>query len=397
MKIATMLFGAVTGGLLGGCEMLDPAGDGDGGTGGDGKTCSSARLVAGSPGFGGSLDEPSRWNPSGHPAFAEPPLRMLNLAGRGSKLLVSTQQALWQLDLAAANPTFARVFGDDVLSLLQYRPTGTCAAGRMMAGDGLALLPDGRAVIGDAWGNGVLELSDPFSASCAVKSIAGTQVPLDMRDLMTGQIYEPGDVVGPGAQARFRRPNDATSDAAGNLFVWDDGNESIKKIANDAARTVSKVFDLPTDMNNVNSMATLGGKLYAAGGMSGGDRIVEIDLTTGAVRDVVRGAAFPEAGGSTGNPIAMTSDGRDLIVFLWKGYIYRVSLAGEVTLIAGKGRTESSTEAAELDPAGVPALELPLEFSDMVDYANLYWNDGHLFVTANYGGVGMSIWDLTCD
>lgn len=36
-----------------------------------------------------------------------------------------------------------------------------------------------------------------------------------------------GDVEGPGASARFAAPNDAITDDAGNVYVWDRGNKKI--------------------------------------------------------------------------------------------------------------------------------------------------------------------------
>jgi hypothetical protein len=378
----------------GGSGSGSGSGSGDGG-GGDSVTC-GARLIAGSTTFNRETD-PTQWNAAGHPAKAEPPMRLFNLAGRGSQLLVSTDASVWLMDAAAAAPSFKRVFGDDTTTPAQYQPTGACSAGRVMAGDGLAWLPDGRAVIGDAWGNGVIEMSDPTSASCQVRPIAGTQVAIDTGDLMSGQIYEAGDVTGPGAQARFRRPDDATGDAQGNVYVYDDSNMSVKKIASDAARTVTKLADLPAEMNTINSMTAMGGKLYVGGGMSGGDKIVEIDTATGAQRTVVSGAAFPGAAGRTGVPIAMTNDGTNLYVYLWMGYVYRVTPSGAVTFIAGKGAPSTSTEVRELNTAGtIAGSTLPLAFTGMVHGANLYWNAGHLYVPAQYNYAD-ALWDITCE
>ncbi len=380
-------------GAAGGCTQLPGEGDDDGG--GEPKVC-SARLFAGSTTFNRETD-PAQWNASGHGAKAEPPMRLFNLAGKGSQLLVSTDASVWHIDTAAAAPSFRRVFGDDLLNPAQYQPHGACSTGRVMAGDGLAWLPDGRAVIGDAWGNGVIELSDPTSASCQVRPIAGTQVAIDTGDLMSGQIYQEGDVVGPGAQARFRRPDDATGDAQGNVYVYDDSNMAVKKIANDAAHTVSKLADLPDQMNTINSMTAIGDKLYVAGGMSGGDKIVEINTGTGAQRTVVSGAAFPEAAGRTGVPIAMTSDGTNLFVYLWAGYVYQVTPSGTVTLLAGKGPPSTGSEARELNvDSPIDGDMLPLAFTGMVHGANLYWNQGHLYVPAQYNYAD-ALWDITCE
>jgi len=93
----------------------------------------------------------------------------------------------------------------------------------------------------------------------------------------------------------------------------------------------------------------------------------------------------------------MTTDGSDLLVYLWRGFVYRVSRSGDITLVAGSGRTESSSQAGELPHEGLDPLALPLEFAEMTSYANLYWNAGHLYVQTAYANTGHSIWDLTCE
>jgi hypothetical protein len=130
--------------LATGCSELPGDDDPDGGPGpGPSGVCTTARLIAGNP-ISTVAENPTAWTPSGFPALGEPPLRVFNLAARGRTVLVNTQQAMWKLDLAAANPTFVRVFGDDVGGIGSFQPSGTCAEGRTMLAHGLAWLPDGR-------------------------------------------------------------------------------------------------------------------------------------------------------------------------------------------------------------------------------------------------------------
>ena len=382
-----------------GCTMIEEGtGDGDGDGDGGGKTCTTARLFAGDPGWRSDIDR-SMWNPAGQPARATPPLIAMNLAVHGNQLAISTQESIWLTDTSAASPTFKRIAGVDDLRPSQYQPAGACASVRTMAGSGLAYLPDGRLVAGDGWGNGVIELSDPSSSSCQAKPIAGTQIAIDSTDLMSDQIYEQGDVDGPGAQARFRRPQQPTADDAGNVYVWDQSNYKIKKIATDAARTVSVVADLTDTEPTMHAMTVLDGKLYAVGNDDGGDVVLEVDLAGGAARRVLEGRPWDVAPGSAGIPVGVTTDGRDLIVLLYQGYIYRVTTGGEMTLIAGAGRPRGSHFPDEIDlDQPVPADQLPLYVASQTQGGGyIGWNAGHLYVPADYpSGAGWAIWDVSC-
>lgn len=375
--------------LAAGCETLPGDDDGGDGGGGGGRVCSTARLVAGNPRFSGDIDR-SQWNPAGHGVKADPPLLVWSFAGRGSQLLVNTQESLWLTDLSAASPSFRRVSGDDALPQEQYQPSGACSTARHMAGDGLAWMPSGRAALGDYWANGVTELSDPTGAGCTASPIAGTQTTVNKSQLPSTLLYQPGDVDGPGAQARFGGPFDPTADADGNLYVWDDGNEVIKKIASDASRTVSRLYPLAAPLQVVNSMTAFGGKLYASGATSNGGAIIEIDTASGATREVASGDIFDQ--GTAGGAIAMTNDGTDLLVKNYRGYLYRVTLAGAVTQIGGAGVVSGSYPDIDLSGGPVPADQVPVTFPSMVIGDSLYWNAGHLYVTDS-----RAIWDFTCE
>ena len=59
--------------------------------------------------------------------------------------------------------------------------------------------------------------------------------------IFAGSPYLEGLVDGPALSARFRRPFAAAVDADGNVYVTDNGNHVVRRIANDAAHTVSTI------------------------------------------------------------------------------------------------------------------------------------------------------------
>ena len=366
------------------CTALDPDPDPIGG-----KTCTAARVIAGNP-ISSATDDPAAWSPAGHPARAEPAMHFSNLARRGDQLVVSTGRSIWRLDLAAAAPSFVRVAGDDVGAAV-YRPTGPCADVRFLASEGLAWLPDGRLVIGDDWANGVVELSDPLSPSCTARVIAGNATVLTNHTPAT--VYQPGNVTGPGASARFAAPDDAIADDAGNVYLWDRGNKQIKRIAGDDARTVTSVFTLDGQLDNVNALAFAHGRLYAGGFNIDGTRVIAIDVDTGAAEPIAHNDDITGPGSSL--PVAITGDGDAVLVYATGGFVYRIGADGAITLIAGHGERNTDLDDAAYD-GEVPALDVPLNFVDgFVGGGNLVRTDGHLLVPSHDAAWGL--WDFTCE
>lgn len=69
-------------------------------------------------------------------------------------------------------------------------------------------------------------------------SLVNAELPVEV---FAGSPYEEGLVDGPALSARFRRPFAAAVDTAGNIYVTDNGNHVVRRIANDAARTVTTI------------------------------------------------------------------------------------------------------------------------------------------------------------
>ncbi|MCE9672114.1 PKD domain-containing protein [Myxococcus stipitatus] len=56
-----------------------------------------------------------------------------------------------------------------------------------------------------------------------------------------GSAFQEGFQDGPATSARFRRPVGVAVDGEGNVFVTDTGNHAVRRVANDAARTVTTI------------------------------------------------------------------------------------------------------------------------------------------------------------
>lgn len=105
---------------------------------------------------------------------------------------------------------------------------GAARAARFWCPAGLAWHPQKGLYIADA-GNHRIRLLAPQGE---VETVAGGETPRDDSGRPVG-----GDADGPAAKARFRFPTGLALDDAGNLYVADTGNHSIRKIAPDGTVT----------------------------------------------------------------------------------------------------------------------------------------------------------------
>lgn len=372
------------------------SGAGGDGTGGDGASssggpitaCTQATLALGDPYYDGDL---GGWKPEGQPLLADPPIRARHLAAVGDHLLVDTQMEIWATD----GGNVRRAAGDETEPETQFRPTGACADARFLILTGIAALPNGHAVATDIRGNGIVELTDPAGAGCTAAVVAGnakTTLDVDIED-----VADPGDVDGPGASAKFYGVRLPTADGAGNVYVVDEGNQKIKKIAADAARTVTTLHDFGSaDEPVVLAMTVLGGKLYATGATATNDFLWELDTAKPGAPKVVyekRGVFAEIDSSSLAILFAMDNDGEALIVGSNKGYVFRMSTAGEeLAVLAGMGQIVDFPELDLSKP--VPAAEVPLKGYGVNDGSVLKKGTSVLWAGGN--GVGFHVFDIAC-
>ncbi|MBC8073041.1 MAG: hypothetical protein IAG13_32260 [Deltaproteobacteria bacterium] len=349
-------------------------------------TCESATLHMGNPYFNGEF---ANWDAAGQPLLADPPLRSRHLAAVDGKIMVETQFEVW----GAEDGEVRRIAGDEEEFDSQYQPSGPCADVRLLIGFGIAALPGNRLAVADTRGNGIIELTDPFG-ECTAAPIAGTQVQVFDADVSGGAAMH-GDQDGPGAQALFFGPERLISDDAGNLYFVDSGNQAIKRIADDADRTVTTIYRY-TDASPW-GLTLMNGTLYVTGTTGGDDFLWSIDPDAGT-REVIyegRGLLDEVDSSQTLNMTSLQHDGTDLLVAAAKGYIFRLSTAGEpLGIIAGIGDFADFPEVDVSMP--VPVAELPINSYSLND-AGFLRMGSELYITSVGGGIGFHVWSIACE
>jgi hypothetical protein len=250
--------------------------------------------------------------------------------------------------------------------------------------------PDGKLALVDYIGGAVIEITDPTGPNCKSHWVAGTHATTD--DPGNDYPANHGDVDGPGAQAMFGGDPDVTGiggsgihhiavDPAGNYYTWDEGTGKLKKIANDAARTVSTVGHTPLDDDN-RGLTWLNGKLYGIANDAGSDNpLIEIEPTTFKaddlkgmsknIKEVFRldsdtgGGVFPELDGTGHFPAlsGLSNDGHALLLASALGFIWRVGTDG----------TYLATLAGTVGERGVGRLEFENDFDPRLPHPASKW------------------------
>ncbi len=380
-----------------GADGGDDAGDDgdDGGDGDGGAACTTGTLFAGNPLYSGDERGP---DPAGAGILEDPPLQWREVVFDGNRIFTHVGEELWVADLASGSPQVVRFAGQRGAD--QFND-GPCATARLANTHGMARLPDGSLVVADYNANALVVVTDPAGPACAVSYLAGTSEPLDP---VPFDVPNQGDTDGPGATAQFRGVKWPVADEQGAVYFVDETNKKVKKVATDAAHTVSTVASLADlDFDTWTGMTRMGGKLYLVGLGFSANIVLEVDPASGAKRPLVQGdgEAFPpvESGES---PIlaAVTGNGTDLYVS-GNGYVWQVSLDGSLTHVAGTG-FHLDFPPDGYDPAAEhPALELALKFnigqgSSQGTSHFMSYHEGALYFTG-INAVGYYVEKIDCD
>jgi hypothetical protein len=198
-------------------------------------------------------------------------------------------------------------------------------------------------------------------------------------ELLAGGIGEEGDVDGVGAAARFHWPCGVASDGAGNLFVADRENETIRQvvIATGAVTTLAGSPGLDGTADGTGSDARfsipLGVALDGAGNLFVGDfinhTIRKVVIATRIVTTLAGAPSIPGMRNGTGSdarfnyPAGLAVDGTgNLFVADSDNYAIRkvVIATGEVTTLAGSGAsgsTDGTGTAAQFGSLGGLAFD----------------------------------------
>jgi hypothetical protein len=316
----------------GGGSGTGGSGTGGSGTGGGmnlGYSCTTATLFAGNPIHNDPMQRPA----DGTALLADPPFPYRTVVFSNGQLITHDGQEIWRANLS--DSILHKVAGTE--SAGQALITGACSGARFANIFGIALASDGSLFVSDQTANTILKITHPLdAATCTVSHWAGT--PMDIPDdgtISPGNPPNVGSAEGPGAMAKFSLPERLAIDGSDNLYVWDNGNNSIRKIANDASHTVSTLL---ANVDNGGAGASisqvfLGGSLYVWGdGYPGSDVfLLKVDPSSGAKTVLLDGRADKFGGDSSDshNVGGIATNGTLLVVY-FNGQVFPITTAGAV-------------------------------------------------------------------
>lgn len=335
------------GGVAGEAGASNESNAGDTSAGGDAgmtgssraSSCSNGTLFAGDPLYNEDFDY-ANIKPTGQGLLDDPPLRFRDLAFIGNRLFVQTQLEVWSADLSKKPILISRVAGNEpVTNTTNARIEAgvACKDTQFMIIEGIAATPSGTLIVADGRGGALVELTSPGLSTCQSHYVAGTHAKFLDSDVGPDNAANPGDVDGKGLEAKFLGVSKPIVAPNGNVFVYDQGNHKLKKVATDPDRTVTTVADFD---DTIFALAYLNGKVYASGSDGAHDVLLEIDptKTSNNVKDVYRdNAHFPALDHALAVITALVPDG-DALIGGGKGYIWRIGTDGSVlSTLAGSG------------------------------------------------------------
>ncbi|HEX3481921.1 MAG TPA: NHL repeat-containing protein [Kofleriaceae bacterium] len=235
---------------------------------------------------------------------------------------------------------------------------GTGAVARFLNPEGVAVDSSGNVYVAD--GNATIR---KITAAGVVTTLAGT----------AGM---PGSADGTGAAARFSEPSGVAVDSAGNVYVADSGNDAIRKItaAGAATTTLTGAADMVGSADGAGSAARFRGPsgvaVDGAGNAYVADQINDTirKVTTAGDVTTLAGVAGPGTGSADGTGaaarfafpagVAIDGAGNVYVADRLNATIRKVTPAGVVTTLAGTagmvGSADGTGAAARFsDPSGV--------------------------------------------
>lgn len=344
------------------------------------KACKTGSIIAGNPKVGG----PARPPASGGNAKSDPPLAVRSMVFKGNTMYTTNGDSIWSIDLASG--ALKKIAGEEHKGPPKFND-GSCAEARLQNIHGMTMLPDGSLVAADFPASALVKITSPGDpAQCRVSYHAGTDKPTQ------GNATNVGDDDGPVGTAKLNWPEWPVADAAGNVYFIDSQTSKLRKVAPD--RTVSTIASLPSNgPQTYRGLTLLKDKIYAVSNGSTTGIVTEIDPKNGKVRKVFEGGykQFVEIPQNTAPALmAITNDGTNLFV-TGSGYIWKLSTAGKLTHVAGKGSPTDIPRTYDLK-APHPAKDLLLRIrngdsSTMGTLAALTYHEGNLYFRGREDGV----------
>ncbi|MCX6954759.1 MAG: NHL repeat-containing protein [Verrucomicrobia bacterium] len=226
---------------------------------------------------------------------------------------------------------------------------GLLGAARFNGPAGLAVDRDGNVFVADSFNDTIRRITSTGTV---------TTTPIGLVTTVAGQVHVGGSADGTGTQALFNTPYSVAVDAAGNVFVADLGNATIRKIAPSGAVTTfageasAGAVDGPgraARFNYPNGVAVdLAGNAYVADTLNNTIR----KITPAGVVTTLAGAAG-QFGNDDGTGVAARFDFPLGIAVDRIGNVYttsnsaavrKITPAGVVTTLAGQAATFGDTD-----------------------------------------------------
>jgi hypothetical protein len=311
-------------------------------------SCSQGTLYAGVPQSNGN---PTDRATSGSAILSDPPVQWQTLVFVGSELFTRQEGEIWGVDTSAAAPVQTKLAGTtatgSTYDFSDFSTAVPCASAVFTLITGIAAMPDGSLVVADYWASSILQITNPTKSTCSVKAIAGNTGPFTGIDPSDTTTYAPsGNMNGAGSAASFYTLGAMTVDAAGNIYVTDADATTqaalVRKVATASSDTVTTLhaFTGTTDPDRITNYTMIGDKLYAAGGDAANNSyVLNLDTTSGTVTPILTGGAdmFPPVDSASDPEVSgITTDGTNLLI-AGDGYVWSLTLAGQLTLLAGTG------------------------------------------------------------
>jgi sugar lactone lactonase YvrE len=221
---------------------------------------------------------------------------------------------------------------------------GTGAAARFGDPEGVAVDGAGNVFVADSNNNTIRKIT-----------------PAGVVMTLAGAADSSGSADGTGASARFNGPNDVAVDGAGNVFVADSGNNTIRKITSTGVVT-TLAGSAAADSGSADGMGAAARFSYPEGvAVDGAGNVFVVDYWNSTIRKVTPAGAvttFAGTAGLAGNAdgagaaarfsvlhgVAVDGAGNVFVADTGNNTIRKVTSAGMVTTLAGSAGYSGSAD-----------------------------------------------------